>query len=308
MFRTKLLGSWMVLAAAGVLASPAAAGDTDIAISTPAIDFGVVGIGQTSQVTVTLTNTGGDPFVVHMFGGAPPTPEFNAAQTCQLRALPAGGSCTLTYSFSPGSSGVFNDTSSFTVSESDSQDDGEDFDVSLTGRTPSLPSPCGLVRICDPIDIPTFEIPAEQPGEEPPAEEPPDPTFALSLDGTARVKAGAFKSRATYLLELNVDTEALTFSAMDGAGTLYGGHLAPKNAARTKFALFLDSASEDAFAADVTARGTAAAGPATPAILGSDAQIVFKHKADGSASLRIKSTVLVEGTGEVTFKANLISR
>jgi hypothetical protein len=308
MFRTKLLGSWMVLAAAGVLASPAAAADTDIAISTSAIDFGVVGIGQTAQVTVTLTNTGGDPFVVHMFGGAPPTAEFNASQSCQLIALPAGGSCTITYSFSPGSAGVFNDTSSFTVSETDDQRDGEDFDVSLSGRTPNLPSPCGLVRICGPIDIPTFEIPAEQPGEEPPAEEPPDPTFALSLDGIARVKSAAGKSRAEYALQLNIDTEALTFSAMDADGTVYTGNLAPKNAARTKLALFLDSASEDAFAADVAARAAASAGQERPTVLGSDARIVFKQKRDGSASLRIEGTVLTDLLGEVSFTAKLLSR
>ena len=118
------------------LCTPRHAGavDTDIAISTTAIDFGQVNVGSTAQVSVTLTNTGGDPFgPINMFGGAPPTAEFNASQNCQATTLPAGGSCMVNYSFSPGATGTFNDTSSFTVSETPNQADGEDFSVSLTG-------------------------------------------------------------------------------------------------------------------------------------------------------------------------------
>jgi hypothetical protein len=108
--------------------------DTDIAISTTAIDFGQVNVGSTAQASVTLTNTGGDPFgPLNMSGGAPPTNEFNASQNCQGTTLPAGGSCMVSYSFSPGSVGTFNDSSNFTVSETQNQQDGEDFSVSLTG-------------------------------------------------------------------------------------------------------------------------------------------------------------------------------
>lgn len=108
--------------------------DTDMAVSTTSIDFGSVDVGATGSSSVTLTNTGSDPFgPVNMFGGAPPTAEFNASQNCQGTTLPAGGSCTVNFSFSPGSTGTFNDTSSFTVSETSSQSDGEDFSVSLTG-------------------------------------------------------------------------------------------------------------------------------------------------------------------------------
>jgi hypothetical protein len=103
--------------------------------STSAIDFGAVAAGSTSApVAVTLTNTGGDPFgPINIFGGAPPTAEFNASQNCQGTTLPAGGSCQVTFSFSPGAAGSYNDTSSFTVSETSSQTDGEDFSVTLTG-------------------------------------------------------------------------------------------------------------------------------------------------------------------------------
>jgi hypothetical protein len=124
----------ITLLLSGVLAPPAAAVDTDMAISTTAIDFGQVNVGSTAQAAVTLTNTGGDPFgPVNMFGGAPPTNEFNASQNCQGTTLPAGGSCMVNYTFSPGAAGTFNDSSNFTVSETPNQADGEDFSVSLTG-------------------------------------------------------------------------------------------------------------------------------------------------------------------------------
>jgi Abnormal spindle-like microcephaly-assoc'd, ASPM-SPD-2-Hydin len=312
--RNQLLRSWIalagtaVLAVAGLHAAPAAAVDTDMTISQTAIDFGAIQVSASSATaSVTLTNTGGDPFgPINIFGGAPPTAEFNASQNCQGVTLPAGGSCNVNYTFSPGTTGSFNDTSSFTISETNSQSDGEDFSVSLSG-TGTGTSPCRF-RICnlDP-SLPVLEIPPQEPPA-PPAEEPPAPTFSLSLEGTARVTAANVRSRADYVLQLNVDTDALTFSAMDGDGTLYSGHLAPKSPKGTKFSLFLDSASAGAFAADVAARGATLAGQSSPTLLGSDAQIVFKQKADGSASLRIKSTVLVTGMGEVTFNAKLLSR
>jgi Abnormal spindle-like microcephaly-assoc'd, ASPM-SPD-2-Hydin len=133
--RAPLTTICIVLLVVGVLAPPAAAVDTDMAISTTAIDFGTVAVGATAQSSVTLTNTGGDPFgPINIFGGAPPTPEFNASQNCQATTLPAGGSCQVNYSFSPGAPGQYTDVSSFTISETASQSDGEDFSVSLAGQ------------------------------------------------------------------------------------------------------------------------------------------------------------------------------
>jgi DUF3048 family protein/ASPM-SPD-2-Hydin domain-containing protein len=121
-------------AAAVVVPGSVNAVETDMSISTTAIDFGQVNVGSSAQASVTLTNTGGDPFgPINIFGGAPPTAEFNASQNCQATTLPAGGSCNVNYSFSPGAAGTFNDTSSFTISETNSQADGEDFSVTLTG-------------------------------------------------------------------------------------------------------------------------------------------------------------------------------
>jgi hypothetical protein len=85
-------------------------------------------------MVVTVTNTGGDPFgPINIFGGAPPTSEFNASQSCQGTTLAAGGSCTVSYTFSPMAPGSYTDMSAFTISETASQLDGYDFTITLSG-------------------------------------------------------------------------------------------------------------------------------------------------------------------------------
>jgi hypothetical protein len=98
-------------------------------------DFGSVAVGSTgSPIEVTITNMNSSPFgPINIFGGAPPTPEFNASQNCQGTTLAAGGSCMVTYTFSPGGTGPFNDSSAFTLSQTSSQADGFDFTITLTG-------------------------------------------------------------------------------------------------------------------------------------------------------------------------------
>lgn len=169
---------------------------------------------------------------------------------------------------------------------------------------PEPPDPCVISPIsCE--DPPVGEDPpiAEDPGDETPEQE----TFAHSLAGTARVKGDGFKASEPYTLLLNFDTAARTFSAMDGNGTLYVGNLAPKGKKGVKFSLFFDEASGDEFAADVAGRGAAASGRAAGSVLGDSAKLTLKLNEDGSASLKIKSEVLVSGVGEVVFKANLLS-
>jgi hypothetical protein len=132
----------LVVLLSAIFAPPAAAVDTDIAVSATALDFGNVAPGSTAQMSVNLTNTGSDPFgPINMFGGAPPTAEFDASQNCQGNTLAAGASCQITYEFSPGSPGSFSDSSNFTISETSSQADGEDFSVALTGTSGSPPPP-----------------------------------------------------------------------------------------------------------------------------------------------------------------------
>ena len=271
------------------LASPAArAVDTDMAISTTAIDFGQVNVGSTAQASVTLTNTGTAPFgPINMFGGAPPTAEFDASQNCQGNTLPAGGSCLVNFEFSPGASGAFNDSSSFTISNTNNQADGKDFSVSLAGVgfDPNAPPP--------------------PPEPEPPADSEPTTTSSLEFTGTAKVKGEAFKTSGVYSLQLSFDTAARTFLATDANGTVYAGNLAPKGQKGNKFSLFLDDGSSDAFSADVAARGAAASGLAASGVLGESSKLTLRLREDGSASLEVKSEVLVNGLGPVLFKARL---
>jgi hypothetical protein len=174
------------------------------------------------------------------------------------------------------------------------------------------PDPCVLnPQLCDPVDVcelaPALceEPPvAEDPGSEPPEQE----VFDHSLAGTARVKAGGSKTSEPYTLLLNVDTTRLIFSAMDGAGNIYTGNLAPKGTKGVKFSLFLDQASSDVLSADVAGRGLAAAGLPGGTLAGGTSKLTLRLDEDGSASLKIRSEVLVSGLGVVVFKANLRPR
>jgi len=159
-----------------------------------------------------------------------------------------------------------------------------------------FPILCGDLPVFDPGDLPVAD-----PGDP----EPPPQAFAHSLAGSAKVKGKGFKSSESYTLQLNVDTTALTFLAMDGDGTLYSGNLAPKGRKGTKFRLFLDGGSSDAFSADVAARAATAAGRAAGTVLGESSKLTLRLNEDGSASLKMKGEVLVNGMGEVGFKANL---
>ena len=133
------------------------------------------------------------------------------------------------------------------------------------------------------------------------------PSFSYYLSGTTRTKGDDFQSSEVYPLHLNFDTAVLTFLAMDADGTLYSGRLAPKGTKGEKFSLYLDETSAEAFATDVAARGAAASSRATGAALGDHSKWTLQL-GDGSISLKIKSEVLVEGVGEVVFKAQLKER
>ena len=182
---------------------------------------------------------------------------------------------------------------------------------------PEPPEPCaGNPRLCDPVDVcrlvPALceEPPvAEEPGTEPPANEPPEQeVFDHSLAGNAKVKGDGFKTSEPFTLLLNVDTTARTFSALDGAGTVYTGNLASKGTKGVKFSLFLDPASSDVLSADVAGRGLAAAGLPGGTLAGGASKLTLRLAEDGSTSLKIKSEVLVSGLGVVVFKANLLPR
>ena len=176
--------------------------DTDIQISATALDFGAVAVGSTVTLSVTLTNGGGDPFgPINMFGGAPPTAEFNASQNCQAKTLPAGGSCTVNYSFTPSAQGTFNDSSNFTVSETPSQSDGEDFSVKLTGigTTVAPPPP--------PKQVPTTTTLGCA----------PDPS-ALFQPVTCTARVTAPSGTPTGSVAFTVDGNSVAMDQVDGTG------------------------------------------------------------------------------------------
>jgi hypothetical protein len=159
----------------------------------------------------------------------------------------------------------------------------------------------------DPCDlVPTAPGCNEEPPvvEDPPAE-PPAPSFSHELDGSARVKGNGFKVTEAYSLQMNFDTSTLIFSAMDADGTLYSGNLVAKGKKGKKFRLFLDDGSEDALSGDVAERAGTASGRAPGAVVGESSKLTLKLLDDGSVLLKVKSEVLVDGIGEVVFKARL---
>lgn len=148
--RRLVVGPIAAALVATLAATPVLAVDTDMQISTSTIDFGTVNVGSTANAFLTLTNTGTDPFgPITMFGGATGSPEFGASQNCQDATLPAGEACRVNYSFTPSAQGPFSATSSFTLSETGIQADGEAFTVSLSGCGDSCapPDPTADVRV-----------------------------------------------------------------------------------------------------------------------------------------------------------------
>jgi hypothetical protein len=165
------------------------------------------------------------------------------------------------------------------------------------------PDPCVVdPASCEPDPDPCEVTDCE---EEPPVAEPPGPTFSHELSGPAKVQAAGQKSTEPYTLSLSFDTNALTFMAMDGDGTLYSGQLAPKGKKGTKFQLFLDATSDAAFSADIAGRGAVVSGRSAGSVLGQSGKLILKLLPEGGVSLKIKREVLAANVGEVVFKASL---
>lgn len=74
------------------------------------LDFGPVGVGETSgQLAATITNVGDDTLTNFVGGGV--SAPFSASQNC-AGGVPPGGSCQYFFTFSPTSTGTFTTTSS----------------------------------------------------------------------------------------------------------------------------------------------------------------------------------------------------
>jgi hypothetical protein len=96
---------WQVGEAAALAGSPA----PSLWVTPLVLDFGPVGVGQTSlPLTAQITNNGNATLAGFAGGGV--YPPFNASQNC-AGGVPPGGSCQYFFTFSPTDTGVFTTTS-----------------------------------------------------------------------------------------------------------------------------------------------------------------------------------------------------
>ena len=169
--------------------------------------------------------------------------------------------------------------------------------------------PCDIVPLlCEPID--PCEIAPQLCEEEPPVPEPAEEfPFAAILTGTAKVKGDGFKTEQTYTFSMVFSQ--IAFSAFDDQASYAGRFVLKATTAATtttlplKFQMYLDAASSNAFTAQVASRAAAASGRSAGPVQGDSTKLILKLRDDGTASLKIKSEVLVSGLGEVVFKANV---
>jgi hypothetical protein len=92
-----------------------------------ALDFGLVPVGVTGPAqTVTITNDGVAAVTMSGAGGAPPTGRFGGGQSCQGLTLARGASCTMSFAFSPLTTGLLTDASIGSWN-------AQSFDVALRG-------------------------------------------------------------------------------------------------------------------------------------------------------------------------------
>ncbi len=112
--------------------------DIDVAIVPPSIDFGSLAPGGSASQVVTATNNGSAPIT---FGTVSTIAPFGkTADGCSGVTLAPGGSCTVTATFSSGTSGTYNGSLNIPVVDPLLVT----YTVSLTGRVASNAAPTGL--------------------------------------------------------------------------------------------------------------------------------------------------------------------
>lgn len=123
----------LVAAAVGALCGVAALGPLtvhaagEVTVSPTSLSFPATYVGDESTIAVTVTNVSGGSVTPSYSGGAPLDPvNFGGSQNCAGVTLPAGGTCTFTYRFTPASAGPHSSSTTIGV-------DGENFAISLSG-------------------------------------------------------------------------------------------------------------------------------------------------------------------------------
>jgi hypothetical protein len=91
------------------------------------LDFGLVAVGATGEIPVTVTNGGPGEKTPNYAGGAPIDPEaFGGSQNCAGVTLPELGTCKFTYTFTPPAEGLYTTTTTVDI-------DGTNYPITLRG-------------------------------------------------------------------------------------------------------------------------------------------------------------------------------
>ena len=108
--------------------------DTPLVIDVTDIDFGEVPVGSNATVEAVVTNAGSAAVGPITIGLGPPFPPFAIQQVCSPGVtLQPGEGCPFRFSFVAFAAGEFSSAASIVMSETGSADDGEVFDLNLTG-------------------------------------------------------------------------------------------------------------------------------------------------------------------------------
>lgn len=119
---------------------PVAAFAGGISVSPTNLDFGNIFVGESSEISVVITNVSSATQTISLAGGAPGDPtNFGANQNCAGVTLAPGGSCQVNYVFHPASPGVKVGNTNFTVNGV-----GYSIEISGTGIYPIFASPLDL--------------------------------------------------------------------------------------------------------------------------------------------------------------------
>ncbi len=120
---------------------PFTASAAGFTVTPTTLAFGSVPTGATGTIAVTITNTSGISQTPNFAGGAPNDPtNFGGSQNCAGVALPAGGTCKFTYTFTPATIGAHSSSTTIGINS-----DNFSITMSGTGISPVTVAPRNLL-------------------------------------------------------------------------------------------------------------------------------------------------------------------